>query len=1032
MNAHRSPLPVVRATAAVIIATACLGQGLAQETPEGDAVTAMPLALTSAVGTQQIVVRLRSAPLARVAGNKRTGLTMTGDQQRAYLAQVAQEQAAVETQIQSFGGTTLARISKAHNALVVSIDANQIAAIAQLPAVATVRPVVHYEKFLGSTVPYVGAAAAHALGYDGAGMRIAVLDSGIDYTHRNFGGPGTLAGYTAAYGSAPGDSQNKTRDGLFPTAKVYEGFDFVGEEWPNGPRAADPDPIDFEGHGTHVADIAAGRSSDGTHIGVAPGAQLLAVKVCSAVATSCNGIALLLGMDFSLDPNGDGDIADAVDVINMSLGSNYGQREDDLSEASTIASQFGVVVVAASGNAGDRPYITSSPASTPAVISVGQSHVPTARQFPLVIHSPPAIAGTYANTATVEWAPIGAGFANTPVAFVGRGCPAGSVAGQPGEDPYLASPAGKIALIDRGACGFSLKVDRAANAGAVGVLIANNAAGDAPSFSFGGGSIFVPTLIVTQTIGNTIKTQLGSSIVNVSVVPANSLPLVGSMVSTSSRGPGYSYSSIKPDISAPGASVSAEAGTGTGETAFGGTSGATPMVSGAAALVLQRYPSLQPHQVKARLMAAAETNVQTNPALLPGALAPITRVGAGELRVDRSLALATGAWDAADPASVSLSVGSYRFSGSQVFRKKIVVSNYSGAARTYNLSSSFRYANDAASGALNVSMPATINVPALGNAVFTMTVTANANLLPNWVLNGGTQGGNGAALNDPEYDGFLTIQDATDTVRLPWHILPHKAANLTPSTTSAALGGNPTGLLGLTNPGGATTGQVEVFLLTGTSPKLPATTLPRPGDNFAIVDLKAVGVRGVVSGGLPIVQFAATTWGERAHPNYPAEFDVLIDSNIDGVDDFAIFNTELGGFGVTGQNVTTIVNLATRATSTFFFTVADLDSADAILTAPMANVGLTPGTRFSYRVGAFDNYFTGAATDVIGPMVVRLDTPRFAFAPSSFPVAANGAANVTITRNAAGDAASPAQSGLLLMYVHGRKGREADAIQVSP
>jgi subtilisin family serine protease len=96
-----------------------------------------------------------------------------------------------------------------------------------------------------------------------------------------------------------------------------EGFDFVGEVWPNGPRAPDPDPIDAEGHGTHVADIEAGKSTDGLHAGVAPDATLLAIKACSSVSTACSGIALLLALDFSLDPNGDGDIADAADVINM-------------------------------------------------------------------------------------------------------------------------------------------------------------------------------------------------------------------------------------------------------------------------------------------------------------------------------------------------------------------------------------------------------------------------------------------------------------------------------------------------------------------------------------------------------------------------------------------------------------------------------------------------------------------------------------------------------------------------------------------
>lgn len=70
----------------------------------------------------------------------------------------------------------------------------------------------------------------------------AVLDSGIDYTHKAFGGEGTIEAYEAAYKDA------ESRDGLFPTSKVIGGFDFVGEIWPDGPLLPDDDPIDFEGH----------------------------------------------------------------------------------------------------------------------------------------------------------------------------------------------------------------------------------------------------------------------------------------------------------------------------------------------------------------------------------------------------------------------------------------------------------------------------------------------------------------------------------------------------------------------------------------------------------------------------------------------------------------------------------------------------------------------------------------------------------------------------------------------------------------
>src|SRR2546425_12045416 len=102
-----------------------------------------------------------------------------------------------------------------------------------------------------------------------------------------------------------------------------------------------------------------------------------------------------------------------------------------------------------------------------------------------------------------------------------------------------------------------------------------------------------------------------------------------SMVSTSSRGPNYSFNAIKPDIGAPGASVSALAGSGTGATAFGGTSGAAPMVSGSAALLIQKYPARTPPEIKSVLMNTAEAGIPINPAPQPRVLPPITPVRRG-------------------------------------------------------------------------------------------------------------------------------------------------------------------------------------------------------------------------------------------------------------------------------------------------------------------------------------------------------------------------------------------------------------------
>ncbi len=82
-------------------------------------------------------------------------------------------------------------------------------------------------------------------------------------------------------------------------------------------------------------------------------------------------------------------------------------------------------------------------------------------------------------------------------------------------------------MIDRGTCAVSLKVDAAATAGAIGVLIGLVAPGDAISFSYGGGSAFVPSLVITQATSNSIKSTLASSPVNATISPNNAIPTPG-------------------------------------------------------------------------------------------------------------------------------------------------------------------------------------------------------------------------------------------------------------------------------------------------------------------------------------------------------------------------------------------------------------------------------------------------------------------------------------------------------------------------
>jgi hypothetical protein len=442
--------------------------------------------------------------------------------------------------------------------------------------------------------------------------------------------------------------------------------------------------------------------------------------------------------------------------------------------------------------------------------------------------------------------------------------------------------------------------------------------------------------------------------------------------------------------------------------------------------VIQRFPGITPPEVKARLMNTGETQIYTNPATLPGVLAPITRIGGGEVRVDKAIATSTAAWDA-EALTGSLSFGYNALTGSKAFKKTVVVRNYGSTARTYTITPAFRYADDAASGAVTLSAPATVKVGANSSASFNLMLKVDVSKLPVWTLNGGSRGGDGFRLQDVEFDGYVNIADATDNIHVAWQILPHRAAEVTPASTNVALGGG-IGNLQLNHTGGALDGRLDVFSLLGTSGRIPPPLLPQDGDNYAVIDLKNFGVRLAGSN----IQFAINTFGTRAHPAYPGGFEVDIDTNLDGVVDYFLYNGENGTFASTGQTLVYVGKVGTPTVSAYFYADADLNSGNIILTAPLAALGLTPASQFGVTVLAYDNYFTGSVTDAITGMTYTAGTPRFV--PDNYTpvVPQGGSVSLSIQAVPGGATASPSQLGLLLMYRDGREQREADAIFVTP
>lgn len=1015
--------------------TAALAQAAPGNLPtqRAETLTKIHPSLRQAGGEVTAVVRLVDPPLLSKLGRnaKTEGIKMSRSEQTAYVRGLKAKQAEIIQKVVALGGSTSGSLTKALNAVVVTVSGDKLADLADLASVITIKPVVDYQLDLTDTVPYIGATAAQTAGFTGEGVRVAVLDSGIDYTHKNLGGAGTLAAYEGAYGTDPSDPRNTTRDGLFPTAKVIGGWDFVGEDWPNSDEVFDEDPIDFGGHGSHVADIIGGASLDGTHKGVAPGASLYAFKVCSAVDTACSGLGIMMGLEASLSPDSPVDVEfvdNPVDIINLSLGSSYGQIQDDSAFMVELISQFGITVVASAGNSGDRPYVAGSPSIAPGALSVAQTQVPGAKAFSIrLFKNSNRVTSEILNTEMLDWAPINK-TVNGPVVYVGQGCVS---------DTYLVPPASvknAIVVIDRGACNISEKIDRAARLGAKGVILANNVPGDPPSFSLGNGSKFVPSLVISQADGTALKSSLPGNVVRATFGPSLFKSMKGSMASTSSRGPSYSFQTIKPEIGAPGASVSAEVGTGTGATAFGGTSGAAPMVAGAAALLqnaaIENYGGTLPgFMVKALLMNTSDTNILINPVSQPGILAPITRIGAGEVRVDKAIGSSALVVEASDfQAALSFGYQALTLPGPVQFTKTLLIINLGVDEQTFQLSGGFRYADDAALGAVSISFSETsVTVPGgFGSVPVDVTLTVDPTKLAAWTLNGGTLGGNGNALRLQEIDGYVTAKGTKDTLRMPWHLLPRKAADQEVSTTELALVGG-IGSLGLSNPNGAVASTTEIFALGATSP-LDYPKPDMPGGNAALPDLKAGGIR-LVNG---VLEVAIATHEERSHPAYPAEFDVYVDVNNDGIEDFVFYNSESNG------NV--LVNVVRLSDNTLLGSVAadvDFNSSTIIYRLPAAAVGVSPASTVNWYVLAFDNYFTGAFTDFlfsdIGYIVNKMNTPRFAVAGSqTVTVPSGGSVNLSVSEVAGGATASPTQNGLFLIHRQAQPGRGSDVIETIP
>jgi subtilisin family serine protease len=557
-------------------------------------------------------------------------------------------------------GRVLGSVENLNNLIFAEIPDSKAGSLLNIPGVTRIYPDRQLDLLLDHALPLhhvpeawsqVGLAAA------GAGMKIAIVDTGIDSSHPGFQDPGlpAVSGFPKA---------NNDGDLAFTNSKVIVARSYADLFTREDP---DPSPRDHVGHGTATAMAAAGVANTGPLAvisGVAPKAYVGAYKVFGSPGV--NDQAPLSGVLKALDDA----TADGMDIISLSLGTTLAVRFEDDPEVQAVerAAALGIIVVASAGNSGPDRATVSAPATAPSAIAVGASFNDRAFYGSILLSANAAVPAVPGSGFTGH-APV-----SGPVADVARLDRDGQAC-----SPFPpGSLANSIAFIVRGTCTFEQKLNNAQAGGAIGAIVYTDAARPQPT-TMAVGSATLPAEMVSFSDGTALKKSLAS--------PRNAtlqFTLSGFYVNPaqladfSASGPNVDYS-IKPDLVAAGTSIytatqsSDPAGVmfdATGYVVEDGTSFSAPLVAGAAALLKAARPGLSSAQYRSLLVNTAST--------LPLATPHVQQEGAGALDV----LSAVNATAAASPVSLSFGIGG----GTVNAVMQLTVSNIGTAADTFLLS----------------------------------------------------------------------------------------------------------------------------------------------------------------------------------------------------------------------------------------------------------------------------------------------------------------------------------------------------------
>jgi minor extracellular serine protease Vpr len=699
------------------------------------------------VDTSSAIVVLKGDPLSTASSTKPPPgkkINFNSNTVKSYRAQLSAERNNFKQWLQTYApkANITSQFDISLNAVAVQLNGTSLDMIASAPMVERADYNALYHPDLSQSYKIINASgawtAAGGRAGAGAGIKIGDIDTGIDNNHPFFDPTGFS--YPAGFPKCDAaDSTTNTPDKncKYVSPKVIVAKVFVsGKTTAGGTRGAF-DAQAVQDHGSHTAGIAAGVTGktavvEGVSIsdlsGMAPGAWLGNYNVFPDNVTNARSEDILKAVEAA--------IADGMDVLNLSLGGGCHvtrdgmvvpcSETDDLSVGLTNATAAGVVVAVAAGNSGPGAGTIESPGRAAGVIAAGAS---TNQHFIGEQFTYPSSGGNNIGAAVGQ-------FPALPTSSYSLFDTASTSC-----TSISSSASGKLAIVNRGSCTFSTKVRNAIAAGAVGVLVINNVAGDPTAMAMDGlGGDNLPAVMIGLKEGAALRASSATTAavtdVLQDIVSTNADILAG----FSSQGPTKPDLLIKPDATSVGVNVLSSItcvgkgagcpGDGSGWAFFSGTSMATPHFAGSAAVLLQLHPGWSPDQVKSAL-------VNTSDRVVKDAKTGTMDVGPTAQGAGReNLSNAANATIFFDPDSASFGKVSFF---------NLTLSNTTGAAQTFSLAASTFApstspslvpfdAGTTTSGDSRISFPASVTVPAGGST--TLTVSVNSGLASGTVVQG--------------------------------------------------------------------------------------------------------------------------------------------------------------------------------------------------------------------------------------------------------------------------------------------------------